>query len=65
MATEVDLMHWLTKYSFGFHLIRLPGLVVLILFALAVRIAARRFLSRLLARERGKSEKEYWRIHGG
>jgi hypothetical protein len=57
------LRHRLTNYAFGSHLVDWLALVVLVVLALAIRICARRFFSWLLIRKRGKSQREYWRIH--
>jgi hypothetical protein len=67
VTAEADLMHWLTNYAFGSHLLGWLALAVAAVLALAVRVGARRFISWLLTHKRGsdKSEKEYWRIHGG
>jgi hypothetical protein len=60
-------MHWLENYAFGSRLVDWLVLVVVVVLTLAVRIGAGRSIVWLLAhkRDKGKSEKEYWRIHGG
>ena len=59
-------MHWLKNYAFGSHLVDWLALAVVVVLILALRIAARRLIFRRLAhkRDKGKVEKEYWRIHG-
>ena len=60
-------MHRLTNYAFGSHLVDWLALAVVVILTLAVRIGARRLVFRLLThkRDKGKGEKEYWRVHGG
>ena len=60
-------MHWLTNYTFGFHLVdclAVAGVVVLV--TIALHIGRRRFVFWLLGhkRDKGKGESEYWHIHG-
>jgi hypothetical protein len=58
---------WLTNYAFGSHLVDWLALAVVVVLTFAARIGARRLVFRLLAqkRDKGKGEKEYWRVHGG
>jgi hypothetical protein len=60
-------MHWLTHYAFGSHLVDWLALAVVVVLTLAVRLGARRLILWLLTHKRdsGKSDAEYWRIHGG
>ena len=60
-------MHWLKSYAFGSHFVDWLALVVAVVLALAVRLVARRSIFGLVThkRDKGKPEREYWRIHGG
>jgi hypothetical protein len=60
-------MHWLKNHAFGSHLGDWLALAAVVVLTLAVNIGTRRFIVGLLIRkrEKGKSEKDYWRIHGG
>ena len=59
-------MHWLTNYAFGSHLVDWLVLAVVAVLTFTACIGARRFVFRVLThkRDKGKGEKEYWRIHG-
>ena len=66
MVTEAVFMHYLKNYAFGFHLVDWFALAVVAVLTVAVRIGRRRFILWLTyKRNPDKSEKEYWRIHGG
>jgi hypothetical protein len=60
-------MHWLKNYAFGSHLVDWLALAVVLLVTIALRTSTRRFILWLLTHKHdsGKSEREYWRIHGG
>jgi hypothetical protein len=60
-------MHWLTNYAFGSHVADWVALAAAAVFVLAVRIGTRRFILWRLTHKRrsDKSEREYWRMHGG
>ena len=64
-------MNWFTRYVFGSHLSEGLVLAIVISLSFALGIALLKLVFWLLTRERdadqseGKSEKEYWRIHGG
>jgi hypothetical protein len=60
-------MHWLINYVFGSHVADWVAFVFMVLLVLVVRICTRRFVLRMLSRKRDpdKSEREYWRVHGG
>jgi len=62
---------WFTLYVFGPHVSEWLALAMVIVVSFALGIALLKLVFWLLTRERkaeeceGKSEKEYWRIHGG
>jgi hypothetical protein len=60
-------MHWLSKHAFGFHFVDWLAVAVVLLSTITMRIGTRRFVFWLAKRKSGadKSEKEYWRMHGG
>jgi hypothetical protein len=61
-------MHWRTNYAFGFQMAGwLVGAVVIVLVTIVLRVGAGRLIFWRLTRKRDKrkSEREYWRIHGG
>jgi hypothetical protein len=60
-------MHWLTNYALGSHLVDWLALAAVVALTLVVRIGTRRVIFWLLTRKRdpSKSEREYWRRHGG
>jgi hypothetical protein len=60
-------MHWLKNYAFGSHLGDWLALAAVVVLTLAANIGTRRLIVGLLLRkrEKGKGEKDYWRIHGG
>jgi|HubBroStandDraft_5_1064220.scaffolds.fasta_scaffold3740923_1 hypothetical protein len=60
-------MHWLTDYAFGSHVADWVALAATAGLVLAVRIGTRRFILWRLTHKRhsDKSEREYWRMHGG
>jgi hypothetical protein len=60
-------MHWLTNYGFGSHLVDWLAVAVVVLVTIALRVGTRRFILWRLTHKRDldKSEREYWRIHGG
>jgi hypothetical protein len=60
-------MHWLKTYAFGSHLVDWLALAVVVVLTFVLRLAARRFIVGLLThkRDQGRSEREYWRRHGG
>jgi hypothetical protein len=60
-------MNWFTNYPFGSHAAEWLALAVVILLALELCTGTLEFVSSLFTHERDadKSEKDYWRIHGG
>jgi hypothetical protein len=64
---EAGFMHWRTNFVFGSHLVGWLALLVVVALGLAVRFGAGRVIFWPGVRKRGedKSEKDYWRIHGG
>jgi hypothetical protein len=60
-------MHWLTHYAFGSHLADWVVFAALVVLVFPIRIGTRRFVLWMHSRKREsyKSEREYWRIHGG
>jgi hypothetical protein len=59
-------MYWLTHCVFGSHVVAWLALGVVVVLTLTVRIGARSLIFWVAAhkRDRDKSEKEYWRMHG-
>jgi hypothetical protein len=59
--------HWLTNYAFGSHAADWLAVAAVAVLVLAIPIGTRRFIFWLLSHKRDsdKSEREYWRIHGG
>lgn len=64
---DAGLMHWLNNCAFGSHLGGWLVVTVVVVLISAVLIGARRFIFRVLThnRDKGKDDREYWRIHGG
>jgi len=60
-------MYWLTNYGFGSHLVDWLALAVVVVLTLALSVGTRRFIFWVLAHKRDsdKTEREYWRRHGG
>ena len=65
------VVNWFRHDGFGSHVGDRLGLAMVILLSFALCIALLKVVFWLVTRERGtdesedKSEKEYWRIHGG
>jgi hypothetical protein len=65
------VVKWFTRYVFGPHVSEWLALAMVIVLSFALGIALLKLVFWLLTRERnaeereGKSDKEYWRIHGG
>ena len=61
------VVNWFTRYGFGSHLNEWLALAMVILVSFALCIASLKLALWLPTRKRGtdKSEKDYWRIHGG
>lgn len=64
---KVASAHAVANTAFGSHLVDWLALAVVAVFALAVWVGTRRFMFWLVTNKRrsDKSEREYWRIHGG
>jgi hypothetical protein len=60
-------MHWITNYAFGSHVVDWLALAAAAVLVVAIRIGKRRFILWLATHKRysDKSEREYWRMHGG
>jgi hypothetical protein len=64
------VVNWFIRYVFGSHVSEWLALARVILLLLALGIALLKLVFWILTRERnadereGKSEREYWRIHG-
>jgi hypothetical protein len=66
-GSPTGLMHWLTNYGFGSHLVDWLALATVVVLILTVRIGALRLIFRPFKHKRdtGLGESEYWRRHGG